>query len=352
MKLKFTYQWMAVITAVCLTSAQVNAQYTNSIRQFQMGTPGPDDDVESDISVAPVDQRPSPLLIDDVGARFELWTIDGSTTPPTSTLIDTRYVGVYVPLAEVTIRTEDTNSAVPRTRADRPFYVDIKVAELREGADDPEASKSVQFYHHTQSYGVGGTGLNLDTDLATLASQVKIKENTVPGAQPLTYPLTSIAGDDRSKIRGEERFSIFALDDFQKATHQLASKTVQIWPVADGTISGIENGATIEFSTPPLTLAINDIYPEARIYAQVYQGEKRDDGFVGEVIPGSAEAINEPVPQTRLLTIPDWDSVITANGTWTMELLTVTPFGIDRLDWVSFTVDRTISVRAASTTSE
>ncbi len=349
MKLKFTSKWMAVLATACLTSAQVNAQYTNLIRQVQLGNIAAGDPVQTDVSVLPVGQQASPELINDTGARFELWTMDSSGAEIEELLIDTRYVGVYVPLADVTIRTEDTNSAVPRTRADRPIYVDLTISALRSGVDDPAASKSVKFKHHIQSYGDGGTGVGLDTDLATTLSEVMINEN---GVQNLTYELTSIAGEDRSKIRGEERFSIFALDDYQAVEHQLASQTVQVWPVADGTISGIENGDTIEFSTPPLTLAINDIYPEARVYAQVYQGEKRDDGFVGEVVPGSGVAVNEAVPQNRLLTIPDWDSVITANGAWTMELLTVTPFGIDRLAWVSFNVDRTISVRASSTTSE
>lgn len=344
MKLNFTYKCMAILAAACVTSAQVNAQFTNFVRQVQL----PDSGIQRDVTVEPVGQIASPLEINPTGARFELHTVQAS--PLTSYLLDTRYVGSYVPLGEVAIRTEDTKSAVTRTRADRPFYVDLTISGLRQGATDPEASKSVQFLHHTQSYGTGGTGANLDTTQATLASKVKVNDN---GTQTLTYQLTSIAGADRSKIRGEERFSIFTYADFQAPESQLASKTVQIWPVAYGTISGIANGDTIEFSTPALTLAINDIYPDARVYAQVYQGQKRDDGFVGEVIPGSAVAINESVPQNRLLTIPDWDSVVTANGTWTMELLTVTPFGIDRLAWVSFNVDRTITIKGTSaTTSE
>ncbi len=345
MKLKFTYKWMAVLTTACLTSAQVNAQFTNFVRQVQL----PDSGIQRDVTVEPVGQIASPLEINPNGARFELHTVQAS--PLTSYLLDTRYVGSYVPLGEVAIRTEDTKSAVIRTRADRPFYVDLKITGLRSGADDPEASKSVQFLRHTQSYGTGGTGLNLDTTQATLASKVMVNVN---GTQTLTYQLTSIAGADRSKIRGEERFSIFTYADFQAPESQLASKTVQIWPVAYGTISGITNGDTVEFSTPPLTLAINDIYPDARVYAQVYQGEKQDQEVEeAVVIPGSAVAVNESVPQNRLLTIPDWDSVITANGSWTMELLTVTPFGIDRLDWVSFYVDRTITIKGTqSTTSE
>jgi len=320
-----------------ITGAQAQT-YTNFIRQVQLPSSG----VQFDVSVPAAGQQQSPLEINPTGARFELHTV--RTSPLQSFLLDTRYVGSYFTVAEVLITTEDVNSNVPRTRADRPFTVRITTDGLRQGATDPEAAKSVNFYRHTQSYGVGGVGDGLDRTQATLTSQVKINQN---GIQTLIYPKKTIA-----KYRGEERFSIFSLADFQAPASQLASQTVQIWPVADGTISGITTGQTIEFSTPTITLAINDIYPDARVYAQVYQGPKRDDGFVGTVVPGSAVAVNESVPQNRLLTVSNWDSVLTANGAWTMELLTVTPFGIDRLAWVSFNVDRTITFNGSVTTSE
>lgn len=335
-----------VVSALMITGAQAqteNANYTNFIRQVQL----PDNGVQRDVSVPAAGQIESPLEINPTGARFELHTV--RTSPLQSYLLDTRYVGSYVPVAEVLIRTEDTKSNVPRTRADRGFHVDITTAGLRSGASDPEASKSVKLYRHTQSYGAGGDGLGIDRTQAILLSQVKISQN---GTQTLSYALTSIAGAERDKIRGEERFSVFSLADYQAPESQLASQTIQIWPVAYGTISGITSGQTIEFSTPTITLAINDIYPDARVYAQVYQGAKRDDGFVGIVVPGSAVAVNDSVPQNRLLTVSNWDSVLTANGTWTMELLTSTPFGIDRLSWVTFNVDRTITVNSSVNTIE
>lgn len=342
---------LGVITAlICSANAQVaNSNFTNFIRQVQLPALSDGTFVQRDVAVPSVGQILSPLEINPYGARFELHTVQ--TTPFQSRLLDTRYVGAYVPLADVVIRTEDTGSATPRTRADRPFYVDINVSGLYPATDAtaPASAKSVKFYHHIQSYGENGDGTNIDRTQATLSSQVYLQEN---GTQTLTYALTTVPGADRAKVRGEERFSVFTLDDYQAPESQLASQTVQIWPVAHGTISGISDGETIEFSTPTLTLAVNDIYPDARVYAQVYKGEKRDDGHVGTVVPGSAVAVNESVPQNRLLTVNDWDSVLAENGTWTMELLTFTPFGIDRLDWVTFNVDRTISVRTSSTTAE
>ncbi len=348
MKLNFKHKWMAVLITACATSAQANAQYTNYIRQTQFPVlpTGTVSRIMPDL--APVDQAASPLEINEAGARFDLFTMNSTTLA--EYLLDSRFVGAYVPIAEIAIQTEDVNSPVPRTRADRPFDVIITVSGLRSGAGDPAASKSVNFFHHTQSYGEGGTGTEIDRTQATLASQVSIDTNV--SLKKETYTLTTIAGADRSKIRGEERFSIFSLTDFQAPSSQLAAQTVQIWPVAHGTISGISDNETIEFSTPTLTLAFNDIYPGAGIYAQIYKGEKRDDGYVGTVVPGSAYTVNEAIPENRLFTVSEWDSIITENGTWTMEQLTTTPFGIDRLDWVTFNVDRTISVNGSVTTAE
>lgn len=322
-----------------------NPGYTNFIRQIQLPNTG----VQRDASVDASGQQASPLEINPGGARFEIYTV--RTSPLQSYLLDTRYVGAYVPQGTVVIRTEDTTSPVPRTRADRPFYVDVTVAGLLSGPDDPDASKSVKLLRHTQSYGTGSqaTGIDLDRTQATLASQVTVNQN---GMQTYTYALTGIAGANRAKIRGEERFSVFSQADYQAPESQLAAQTVQIWPVADGTISGIASGQLVEFTAPPLTIAANDIYPSATVYAQVYKGAKRDNGFVGTVVPGSAVVVNESVPQSRLLTVSGWDSVLTSDGTWTMELLTSTPFGIDRLHWVSFLVDRTITVNASVTTIE
>lgn len=341
MKTKAIILAIAVALPSFLQGQSNNANYTNFIRQIQL----PDVGVQRDASVDASGQQESPLQINPGGARFELYTV--RISPLTSYLLDTRYVGAYVPISSITIRTEDTNAPTPRTRADRPFYVDVTVSGLLSGTDVPEASKSVKFLRHIQSYGEGGDGVTLDRTQATLLTQSIINQNAT---QTLTFELNSVPGEDRAKIRGEERFSVFSQADYQAPESQLAAQTVQIWPVAYGTISGISAGQTVGFTTPPLTIAVNDIYPEARVYAQVYKGARRDDGFVGTVVPGSAVVINESVPQNRLLTVTKWDSVLTEDGMWTMELLTSTPFGIDRLGHVSFNVDRTITVNGTVTT--
>lgn len=340
-----------LISTIALTFAcsiasllgQAGDYYTNILRQVQLPT-----GVLWDVSVLPLGEELSPLAIDPGGARFELWTI--KSDPRTVYLLDTRYVGTYVPVAEVNIITEDPYmyTGVPRTRADRPFIVDVITNGLRTEEGAPEASKSVKLLRHVQSYGIDGTGENLNRDQAILLNQVTLVNNAT---HRLSYAVTSIPGADRSKVRGEERFSVFSQPDYQAPSSQLASKHVQIWPVADGNITGIAQDQLIRFKLPQITLTYNDLYPDSRIYAQVYKGEARL-GVEGVVVPGSGKVFYESVPQDKVLVVDNWDAAIDSDGRWTLEMLTATPFGIDRLDHVTFNVDRTIEVNGNFVTIE
>ncbi|RPJ32259.1 MAG: hypothetical protein EHM17_13690 [Verrucomicrobiaceae bacterium] len=348
----------AILTALSLSllAADAAAQeviYTNFIRQFQTPT-----NVVWDASseVSPADSRESDLAINPGGARFELWTV-ANTSPPTSRLLDTAYVGTYVPVATVTIRSEDPY-IIPRTRVDRPFYVDIEVTGLLNGASDPAASKAVKLTRHMQSYGVGGTGINLDRTQASLVSQSFITTN---GPQTITVPAmgTAVTGPG-SKIRGEERFTIFSIEDSRIAPDgvtyvvpetQIASKLIQIWPMADGFITGISSNQLVRYQLPQLTLTLNDLYPSSTTYVQVYMGEPQL-GTQGRIVPGSAITINDSVPVSRVLVIDDYDEVFDEDGRWTMELVTDTPFGVERLAYVSFDLDRTIKVNGSFVTIE
>lgn len=322
---------------------QAGALFTNFLRQVQLPT-----NVIWDVSVLPQGEQLSPLAIDPGGARFELWTV--KSDPVTVYLLDTKYVGTYVPMASIAITTEDPNTynAIPRTRADRPFIVDITTSGLRSEDSAPAPSKSVKLLRHVQSYGAGGNGVGIDRSQATLIHQVMLTNNAV---HRLSYAINSVPGADRSKVRGEERFSVFSLADYQAPESQLASMFVQIWPVADGSISGIASEQLIRFKLPQLTLTLNDLYPDSRTYAQVYKGGVQN-GVQGTIVPGSALIVFEGAPQNRVLTVDNWDGAIDEDGRWTLELLTATPFGIDRLAHVTFNVNRTIDVNGTVTTIE
>jgi hypothetical protein len=325
----------------CLLSADsARAQtFTNFIRQTQYPT-----EVVWDATVAASGTQQSALAVDPGGARFELWTV--KSAPLTSYLLDTKYVGSYVPLAWTFVFTEDPYDSIPRTRADRPFWIYTFVSGLLSGATDPLPSKSVNFTRHVQAYGAGGTGIGINRSLATLHTQGSINVN---GWQTLYYALNSIPGADRAKVRGEERFTISSLADYQAPASQLASLYVQIWPVASGFFSGLSSGMIIKGAMPTITATINDIYPDSRIFAKVYPGAS-DLAATGDIVGGSALIIYDSVPQSRTLSLNDWDGVLTGDGQWTVDLMSTTPFGTERLDSVTFTLDRAIKVKGSVTT--
>jgi len=320
------------------TPAPADDDYTFFIRQVQMP-----DELIWDVAVDQEGSQLSPLAINPNGARFELWTVKSS--PLTSYLLDTTYVNSYVPVADVTITSEDPYEVIPRTRADQPFTVTIDVQGLSADPDAPDAAKGVKLLRHVQSYGADGNGININRNLATLLSQGSLESN---GTFTLQYPVTSIPGADRTKVRGEERISVFSYEDYQAPESQLASRFIQIWPLAESTVTGIEDGDTIKGNAPRLTIDLNDLYPDSYTYAQVYKGSPQL-GSDGALVPGSALLVDSSVPRDEQLVVENWDSIIEDDGEWTLEVLTDTPFGTDRLEYLTFTVKRTIRLNGSVT---
>jgi hypothetical protein len=336
--MKSAVQLLILLTLA--TTARGQQGFTNFIRQVQSPS-----GVQYDVSVAASGERAAGLAVEEGGARFELWTVKSS--PLTDYLLDTKYVGAYIPLASVVIRSEDTYSSIPRTRADRPYFVDVTVSGLSNDATLPDAAKRVKFLRHTQSYN-GGTGANINRKQATLLTQTYIDTN---GTQNLTYALNSVPGPNRAKIRSEERYSIFCLADTLSPESQLASQYIQIWPVAEGQISGITEGQEIRTKMPPLSVTLIDLYPDSRTYAQVYKGAAQL-GVTGTIVPGLGVIKNNTIPTDEVLTLANYDTIFTSDGVWTLELLTATPFGIDRLAKVTFTLNRSIKINGTVTTME
>lgn len=333
-----------LIVAAMIGGSYADAQtatYVNYIKQIQYPTMLTKLDY-----VGPIDTMPSSLAIDPGGARFELWTLRSDM--PEATLLDSSFVGTYIPVADVQIVTEDQTAAIPRTRVDRPFQVKLTVSGLLSGDDAPDAAKQVTFLRHVQSYGDGGTGATIDRTQATLVSQSEITQN---GTQTFSFSVTAVPGSPRTKVRGEETFSVYSLEDYQAPKSQISTQTVQIWPIADGSIAGIKQSQTIRYALPQLTVTANDLYPNSTTYVQVYKGNPQL-GVTGKILPGSAVSINEAAPVSRTLVVDKYDSVFDDDGLWTMELLTVTPFGIDRLSYLSFTLDRKIKMNGSFTTLE
>lgn len=315
--------------------------WTNFIRQVQVNS-----GTEWDVAAARKGQELSALAIDPGGARFEVWTVANNAGQ--DFLLDQKYVGSYVPQATVAISSEDPYQTAVRTRADRPFTVTMDIDGIVTDPSAPMAARMVKICRYVQEYGPDGNELTIDRDDATLYSQGYDNSN---GSHVFQYPLSSLPGDDRSKLRGEETFTVYSLPDYQVPELVLSTRRLQVWPVADGSISGLQNGDSLRFNAPQLTITLNDLYPDSRTFAQVYKGGP-SLGTEGVTLPGSAVVVYDAVPADRVLVLDDWDTVIDSSGQWTMEVLTQTPFGIDRLAYVSFSINRDITVNGTVTTIE
>ena len=328
----------SVTTSTTVSTAN---QYTNFIRQIQSPS-----GVQWDASVVAAGTQNAALPVDTTGANFQLWTVMGGAAP-VSHLLDSKFVAAFSPVATINIRTEEPYALVPRTRCDRPFWVDVTVSGLVPGNTNVTASgRSVDLLRHVQSYGTVGTDAGINRSQATLLSKASIDSN---GLRSLTYSITAVPGANLASIAGEERFSVFTVLDGNFPVAQLASSYVQIWPLASGKISGIKNNDVIRFDMPRLTISLKTLYPTSDTYVQVYRGPSVL-GTVGRRLTTVLK--NHEAPQDDLLQVSDYGQFIDRDGQWTMEVLTNTPFGTDRLDTVTFTVNRTLNVNTMLTTSD
>ncbi|RYD39473.1 MAG: hypothetical protein EOP85_15885, partial [Verrucomicrobiaceae bacterium] len=341
------------LLAVSHAFGQDDPTYVNFIRQVQLP-----DGLQQDATVTPTGEQYSSLGIKPEGADFELWTIK-SPAPITDYLLQSTHVGTYVPIASLVIDTEDpwgkkpadgeftyvtyanptfatskivpTNlpAAIRRTRADRPFKVYVTTDELRPAGDDaPDVSKKLDFLRHLQSYGTGnGDGINRNN---AILSTPALPQFVYPHGvmNPLTISLSSIAGADRRKLRGEERFTVMTLLDNQDPLaviqpRKLCSEYLQIWPMTDGVLSGIAMNQVVKFAMPTVTFQYTDTYPGSETFAQIYKGEVRDNA-AGLIVPGSHCNNTAEVPKNYLETTgSEFDRMFDSDGRWTIEVLTV-----------------------------
>jgi hypothetical protein len=377
-----------------VAAAQTEITFTNFIRQVQLPN-GADMFVRG---LQPSGTASSPLEINPNGARFELYSV--RSAPLTEYLLNTTYVGATVPTATIVIDTEDpvgrvipatgdasgypdyknttflttkmmpsnSLSVVRRTRADRPFKVYVVTGGYSKATNAPASHKSVDFCRYQQSYGTTIMGEGLDRSQAKLVSP-SLPQFSTEGVQSSTtgipdsveFPLSKIAIEnpnaDRRYIKGEETFTVWSLNDTQIsgqtiAPNKLASQYLQIWPMSRGKISGITTDQKVRFSLPKVTFHYDDTYPNSHTFAQIYKGELRDN-VQGSTVPGSDKTNTSPHSESYLeSTGADFDSMFDSDGRWTMEILTVSAFDTIRLDYVTFTVDRSIEVNGSFTTIE
>lgn len=329
-----------LLLGVLLCSPVVYAEgegYSNFLRQTQQST-----GVVWSVPVGSTGAAASPGLLEEEGALFQLWTIEQATAK--EYLLDQKLVGTYLPQASVTVTTGDPYSIAPRTRVDQPFTVTVNVSGLLSGTGLPVAATRVLLEQHLANYTATKTSFTpAEATSGTPATSAYIVKN---GSSPFSFPVSNLTAADPRKAQGEEHFVVHALSDGTLTQTQIASGHVQVWPMATGTISGIKDGDRIRSKAPEVTLAMQDLYPANSTYLQIYKGGKAP-GTKGEKLTASNRTWDEDVSLDDTRTFSGYDAAFKEDGTYTMELLTDTPFKEgELLHSVTFIVDRALEVRA------
>ncbi|BDS08516.1 hypothetical protein NT6N_35560 [Oceaniferula spumae] len=292
----------------------------------------------------------SPMPVGPSGSTYALYA-KGLEPDETIYLLDEKYVAAYTPEATITITSEDPH-LTPRTRADEPFTVDVNVKGLlTPGEGVPEAALNVYFEQSTLKYDdvldrapTDGTAEEVLNDDFFIVENSDLQRT---GMTKLTSPVFF-------KERGEEIFRAYALPDADLDWLQIASGRIQVWPIADVEITGIDPNVKITRSLPDLTINLTDLYPDSKTTVQIYKGSQAL-GTTGTQIAGAEIVYNSIVPQDGQILVRNWDSYAVDDGTYTLEVITVTPFdnrAPERLAWVTFYVDRTIEMKGSVISSE
>lgn len=305
------------------------------------------------------------LELGENGSLFQLFAV-GTAWDNNIYLLDSKLLKTYAPSATVEILTEDPYikgdpvgmNHVHRTRADRPFSVSITVSGLVASATE-DAERYVYFSCHGMNYNLNDySGLN-SSDYLIHESNL---ENGVQFIGPTYHELTS---ESPTLGCGAQVYRLIRYASDGVPATVLAEPKLEIWPVASASIENIEAGKLYIDKLPALIVHLNHLYPDSRTYAQIYKGEAVL-GTRGTVLTGTERLFGEfynagfeetptNVPQSVKLTITDLSNYAYRDGTYTLEIITETPFfnrSPERLYHVTFHVDRIISTRGNITSDE
>lgn len=324
-----------------LAVADVADNYVNFVRQIQA-----DSGVEWDVSVGAQGEMLSTEGVGPEGSHFQLWSIHALAAE--DYLLDEGFVSAYSPSARITIETADPYDVVPRTRCDQPFRVTVDVGGLvlnPDGNPDiPAAASNVHLRHETFDYPEGVHSLDgvAEPQGVELVSGY-ISEN---GLLRLDYPGTNLTGADLTKLEGEEVFTVSSLADYGFTEAVLDSAKLQVWPIADAVVSGLDS--TVEYTTvPPFTVTLRDLYPDSTTYMRVYPGPPsaapKPEGE--KIVLSSYVLIDDRVPQDRELLLDDMREYFEGSDEFTLEVLHETPFGVDILARKTVRMKQRLTVR-------
>ncbi len=335
---------ISALLMAAVVPAVANSNYYNFVRQNQLPGNGQSATVIWDMPVVPVGMGISPLSLDSAGSMFQLWTIESASAR--SFLLDQKLVSTYLPIASITVTTLDPYPRAVRTRVDKPFTVTTKVQGLVPPKNNQKEQSSVLFSRYLGNYPADAPVLNpADVVAGTPFSSAYISAN---GETTLNFPASQLTIPNVIKATGEEHFTVNVLPGQGWPLTQIASASVQVWPIATGSISGIASGDQLRFQLPQIELILNDLYPRSDTYLLLFKGTTIN-GQAGTVV--ASFPLNSETSQSRVVRVPPLDSRIATDGTYTLALVSDTVYGRELLcNSVSFSVRRTLNINAMQTT--
>jgi hypothetical protein len=288
--------------------------------------------------------------VDLLGIHLDVILGGSQEYQPLPQLVDEITVGSQLPAATLKLRSEDPYNP-PRTRADRPYAMDLSIRKLAEpgdplgGVSKVTLQRDFKFYHpdlHVPYPNGAGQG-----------SYDEMFEFTKNGdfSDPEIYQL--LPAQSPTKACGEETFTAKVPLGANGREAAVATSTIQIWPVCDATIENLEAGKRYTGVPPQARVVCNDLYPDSVTYAQIYKGQPKL-GTSGQIIGSSVVSFNTYAPQDAVVPLIVNESDIKEDGTYTIEVLTSTPFDErrpERVTSVTFDIDRTIKVNGSLTTA-
>lgn len=275
------------------------------------------------------------------GSEFNLWAYRRGPDGLEEHLVDTEVVGAYLPKGEIWITTQDPYSeGIPRTRIDQGFTLNFEIEGLMEGADAPEAARKVLLDHKIAVAQGDPKKNNLGPEADF--NQSFIDRNGVGG---INFIASNLPGSDPFNDAGVESFKLFALPDGDVAELELSSAQVQIWPLSQASFSGVSSSSVYTIA-PDVSVDLVNLYPDSETWAQVYKGPERV-GTNGIRLVENMALVKDSVPRDTVLKFTKLDTILDSNGEWTIEVITRTPFGIERLAHTSININRDLKLRGS-----
>jgi hypothetical protein len=306
------------------------------------------------------------LPVSEQGSLFELFA-RGTAWDNNIYMLDSKLIRAYSPEISVELASEDpyvrgdpaSTNYVRRTRADRPFSLNLMVRGLVPGSMS-DAERSLYFGTHGRAFDLESYSAEVATEPFVIAESELL--NGDRSFSPLYHELPSTS---MTLGCGEQIYTFIrhAADGVPDTI--LAQPKIEIWPVAKASIENITSGQVFIDRIPSIVVRLEHLYPDSRTYVQIYSGSAVL-GREGTLVNGTERKFGRyyntdlmeestNVPQTLSFGMDDLSNYASRDGIYTLEIVTETPFfnrAPERLLYVTFEVDRTITSRGQMTTAE